>query len=283
MVSDPSAIGGFASHLFSPLSSRAGVKETLKQKWWMYAFLAACDVEANFLVVLAYQYTSLSSIMLLDCFSIPCVMALGHVFLGHRFRWPQFVGVALCVAGVGALVLSDWLHGAWVGTHNGSNQALGDGLVLGAAVLYAVSNTGQERLVVSASKLEYLAFLGVFGLPISAVQSVVLDHVAWTNGVSWTPRSIGLMLGFAVCLFSMYSLVPIMLQLAGATFLNLSLLTSDVLAIIFGVFLFHYVPSLFYLLASLLIVAGLVFWNVSPSKPREESLPVMVDDEEQLG
>jgi drug/metabolite transporter (DMT)-like permease len=48
-------------------------------------------------------------------------------------------------------------------------QLLGDALVLLAGVLYACSNTGQEKQV-QQSKLEYLALLGVFGAPISLMQ-----------------------------------------------------------------------------------------------------------------
>ncbi len=82
-------------------------------------------------------------------------------------------------------MLSDWLQDAWHGTHNVNNvvslpasppldsislsQLLGDGLVLLAGVLYACCNTGQEMQVVQ-SKLEYLALLGLFGLPISLLQ-----------------------------------------------------------------------------------------------------------------
>lgn len=279
---------GLLSLYLIPLWRREGSRglgALLRLKWWVYALLALCDVEANFLVVLAYQYTSLSSVMLLDCFSIPCVMLLGRWILHHTFRWPQYAGVVACVVGVVALVLSDWLQGArrvflvlrvvsprgagaWIAVgHNSTtgSMLLGDGLVLGGSVLYAVSNTGQELQVARlGSKLEYLALLGTFGLPISAVQSAALDHSAWVQ-TTWTPQSVGLMIGFALCLFLMYSLVPLLLELAGATFLNLSLLTSDVLAVVAGIFLFHYVPSLFYLLSSLLIVAGLLLWNVDPT------------------
>jgi solute carrier family 35 protein F1/2 len=48
----------------------------------------------------------------------------------------------------------------------------------------------------------------------------------------------GLIISFVLSLFAMYSLVPIMLMLGGATFFNLSLLTSDVYAIVFGITIF---------------------------------------------
>lgn len=43
--------------------------------------LALADVQGNFLVVCAYKYTSISSAMLLDCFTIPVVMLLSKLFL----------------------------------------------------------------------------------------------------------------------------------------------------------------------------------------------------------
>lgn len=49
--------------------------------WWKYMLLALADVQGNFLVVCAYKYTSISSAMLLDCFTIPVVMLLSKLFL----------------------------------------------------------------------------------------------------------------------------------------------------------------------------------------------------------
>jgi hypothetical protein len=71
--------------------------------------------------------------------------------------------------------------------------------------------------------------------------------------------------------------VPLMLERSGATFLNLSLLTSDVFAIVAGIFLFGFVPSLFYILAAALIVGGLIVFNVS----NEEKTVTMTDLENQ--
>lgn len=53
--------------------------------WWRFFLLACIDVEANVLLVWAYQYTSITSVMLLDCFTIPSVMILSCVFLKARY------------------------------------------------------------------------------------------------------------------------------------------------------------------------------------------------------
>lgn len=42
------------------------------------------DVEANFLLVKAYQFTSITSVTLLDCFTVPAVIVLSRAFLGSR-------------------------------------------------------------------------------------------------------------------------------------------------------------------------------------------------------
>ena len=40
------------------------------------------DVEANFLIVKAYEYTTITSVTLLDCFTVPCVVVLSAAALG---------------------------------------------------------------------------------------------------------------------------------------------------------------------------------------------------------
>jgi solute carrier family 35 protein F1/2 len=167
----------------------------------------------------------------------------------------------LCLCGVIALVLTDILGNSFR-QGNSVNPLIGDFLCLAAAVLYAVSNVGQEAAVTQNSKLEYLAMLGLFATPLSLAQSAAIEHSRWVT-TEWTPLVIGLMIGFGVCLWCVYALVPIMLERSGATFLNLSLLTSDVFAIAAGIFLFNFVPSVFYILAALLIVAGLIVYNFS--------------------
>lgn len=59
------------------------------------------------LVVKAYQYTSLTSVMLLDCWAIPCVMFLTWILLKTQYGIKKFIGVAICVAGLVLDVFSD--------------------------------------------------------------------------------------------------------------------------------------------------------------------------------
>ena len=64
----------------------------LHAPWYAYVLLAVLDVEANFLVLSAYQYTNVTSVTLLDCFTLPAVMMLSALCFKARYR-------CVCVCG----------------------------------------------------------------------------------------------------------------------------------------------------------------------------------------
>ena len=53
--------------------------------------LAACDVEGNFLVVKAYEYTTLLSCMLLDAWAIPVCLFFCWVYMRPKYHWTQLL------------------------------------------------------------------------------------------------------------------------------------------------------------------------------------------------
>uniref|UniRef100_A0AAZ3SE09 Solute carrier family 35 member F1 n=1 Tax=Oncorhynchus tshawytscha TaxID=74940 RepID=A0AAZ3SE09_ONCTS len=73
--------------------------------------LGLIDIEANYLVIKAYQYTTLTSVQLLDCFTIPVVLLLSWFFLLVRYKAVHFVGVGVCLLGIGLMVGTDVLVG----------------------------------------------------------------------------------------------------------------------------------------------------------------------------
>uniref|UniRef100_A0A7S1DH92 EamA domain-containing protein n=1 Tax=Hemiselmis andersenii TaxID=464988 RepID=A0A7S1DH92_HEMAN len=116
----------------------------------VFLAFAISDVEANFTIVKAYQFTNLTSVTLLDCFTIPCVVCLSAVFLGARYTWVHGAGVVTAVAGLILLVYTDLKAAEGEvpppSPGNGGKRVLGDVLTLVAATLYAVSNIMQEHL-----------------------------------------------------------------------------------------------------------------------------------------
>eukprot|EP00051_Salpingoeca_urceolata_P015637 m.204098 g.204098 ORF g.204098 m.204098 type:complete len:157 (+) comp18461_c1_seq3:109-579(+) len=92
-----------------------------------------------------------------------------------------------------------------------------------------------------------------------ACSAVLEGHkVASTD---WGSRPLALLFGYTACLFALYSLVPFLLQRSSATMLNLSLLTSDVYSLLFGLFLFHYKFSGLYFVGFAMVLIGLVVYN----------------------
>ncbi|KAJ8774882.1 hypothetical protein K2173_018141 [Erythroxylum novogranatense] len=232
-------------------------KQPLKAKWYYYVLLGLVDVEANFLVVKAYQYTSLTSVMLLDCWTIPSVMLLTWIFLKTKYRFKKIAGVAVCVAGLVMVVFSDVHAGDRAG---GSSPRKGDSLVIAGATLYAVSNVSEEYFVKNADRIELMAFLGIFGAIISAIQISILERNE-LRSIHWSAGAALPFVGFAVAMFMFYSLVPILLKISGSTMLNLSLLTSDMWAVVIRRFAYHQKVDWMYFVAFAAVAVGLVIYS----------------------
>ncbi|XP_029903177.1 solute carrier family 35 member F1 [Myripristis murdjan] len=232
----------------------------LKRQWWKYMILGLIDIEANYLVIKAYQYTTLTSVQLLDCFVIPVVLLLSWFFLLVRYKAAHFIGVGVCLLGTGCMVGADVLVGQQQGS--GEQKLLGDLLVLAGATLYGISNVCEEFIVKNWSRVEFLGMMGLFGSFFSGIQLAIMEHkellrLAW----DW---QIGLLyIGFSACMFGLYSFMPVVMKRTSATSVNLSLLTADLYSLFCGLFLFHYKFSVLYLLSFFIIVLGLILYSSS--------------------
>lgn len=250
-------------------------KKALKAKWYYYILLGLVDVEANFLVVKAYQYTSITSVMLLDCWSIPSVIFLTWFFLKTKYRYRKFVGVAICVAGLVVVVFSDVHAGDRAG---GSNPLKGDMLVVAGSMLYAISNVSEEFLVKNADRIELMAMLGLFGAIISACQISILERNE-LKSIHWSAGAVIPFLGFAAAMFLFYSGVPILLKLSGATMLNLSLLTSDMWSVLIRIFAYHEKVDWMYFIAFAAVAVGLFVYSGGDKEEGDQTKADVADEE----
>jgi hypothetical protein len=98
--------------------------------------LAACDVEGNFLVIKAYNYTDLLSCMLLDAWAIPVCLFFCWVYMRTKYHWTQLLGVVVCIGGLGMLVASDMLTDK---DFPALNKGKGDAFMIVGATLYGFS------------------------------------------------------------------------------------------------------------------------------------------------
>ncbi|XP_051534059.1 solute carrier family 35 member F2 [Myxocyprinus asiaticus] len=246
----------------------SNIFQILKTKWWKYFLVALTDVEANYTVVKAYQFTTLTSIQLLDCFVIPVLMVLSWIFLKTHYRPLHFVAVAVCLLGVGAMVGADLLAGRDQGSS--SHVLLGDGLVLVSAALYAVSNLCQEYTVKNLSRVEFLGMMGLFGTIISGVQMAIFEYKA-IPVIIWDWRICLFFVAYTLCMYGLYSFMPVVVKMTSATAVNLSLLTADLFSLFCGMFLFHFSFSSLYIVSFVVITLGFITFNVVPTYTADQS------------
>ncbi|XP_024527848.1 solute carrier family 35 member F2-like [Selaginella moellendorffii] len=247
----------------------------IKVPWYGFLLLAIVDVEGNYLLVKANQYTSITSVMLLDCWSTPCVLLLTWLFLKTRYRLGHFFGVGICVTGLVLVVLSD-VHAK--DRSGGSNVVLGDIIVIGASMLYAIGNVTQEFIVKKTSPVELLAFLGLFGSLINGIQVLALE-LHELRHIQWTANAIGPFVGFALAQFSFYILAPILLQGSGSAMFTLSLLTSDMWAVAIRALAYHEDVDWLYFVAFGTVAIGLSLYSCfGEPRPEKEAEDTGLDE-----
>ncbi|KAG0097471.1 hypothetical protein BGZ93_002667 [Podila epicladia] len=235
--------------------------DIMRRRAFYYMLFAIIDVEGNYFVVKAYNYTSLLSAMLLDAWTIPCVVLLSVFFLKMRFMCYHYLGVFVAMVGMGFLIWSDMEAGK---NFPGSDYIKGDLFCILGATLYAVSNVYQEFLVRQAPMYEVVGQLGFWATILNGIQLAILERNEFKS-VQWTPAVVGYIIGFDIALFVMYSVSPILFRLSSATFFNLSLLTSDFYGLVFGIVLFGAKINHLYPIAYVLVIAGIITYNVYPA------------------
>ncbi|KAM4078578.1 hypothetical protein ACB094_09G048800 [Castanea mollissima] len=233
-------------------------RQRLKVSWYWYLILGFVDVQGNYLVNKAYQFSSITSVTLLDCWTVAWVIVLTWFFLGTRYSLWQLFGVALCVLGLGLVLLSD----AGVGGGGGSKPLLGDILVIAGTIFYAFSNVGEEFCVKKKDRVEVICMIGVYGFLVSVVEISVLELKS-LESVEWSMDIILSFFGYTLATFMFYSLVPFVLKLSGATMFNLSILTSDMWAVVIKIFFYKQQVDWLYYLAFAIVVVGLILYSTT--------------------
>ncbi|XP_033740098.1 solute carrier family 35 member F2-like [Pecten maximus] len=263
---------------FTPiLACRRGEKNLchrLKTWGWKYVLISIADVEANFLVVSAYQYTTVTSVQLLDCFSIPMVLVLSCFILRVRYKPLNYVGIVVCLLGMGGLVLTDFLSGNVnvKDTAKAPNKILGDMLCIAGASLYGVSNVAEEYVVKIYDKADFLGMVGLFGSFINGIQFVITerDRIVEIDFSSY--RILLPLIGFTVFQFLLYSCMTVVIQQTSATAVNISILSADFYTLLFGLYLFKYEFHILYFLSFLLILSGIAVYSCQTTESHQADI-----------
>lgn len=240
---------------------------------WKYLLASITDSQCNFLVILSYQFTSLTSVFILGNSSVLMVCILSVLFLKRRYgRW-EWTGVFLALIGILIAIFASLLQENW----QFKGSVFGNFLVLIGTFLYAVTNVWAEYLFINdADGDEYLVGLGVGGCVFSLIESLCLE----LHGIQSAPlSSVGLYSGFALCLAGMYTICPYYFKYFSAVMYNLSLLTTVGYGIIVSVFLLGQGFEWLDVVAYVCVILGIVCYSYQPKQkatliPEEDSLDI---------
>lgn len=220
---------------------------------WRYFILAFMDVEGNYFTVLAYRYTTILSAELINDWAIVVVVVVSLIFLHVRYHVAQYVGILVCVGGLGVLIASDHITGA-----NGGpalDAVKGDLFALLGATFYGLSNVFEEFLVSKRPMYEVVGQLAFWGMLINGVQAAIFDRASFHSAV-WNGAVGGYMVGYTLLLALFYTLAPIVFRMSSAAFFNIGLMTSDFWGVIVGVKVFQLHIHWMYPIGFVLIMSG---------------------------
>jgi solute carrier family 35 protein F1/2 len=212
--------------------------------------------------------------MLLDCFTIPSAMALSRLFLGVRYSAVHLLGIVICVCGLIVVVVSDLQDDVAAGSSSAGQQQqfVGDMMCVAGSLIYASSNVLQEHLVRRGRREDYMGNLGVCGLSLAGLLFLLTDLSRMLDTSPWTSAgSVLALLGFVGCLFAMYTQTSSFLEKSDAVVFNLSLLTSDVYAVVFSFFFYGRLVPWPYFLSYALVCLGLSMYYSSPPLAESET------------
>jgi solute carrier family 35 protein F1/2 len=240
---------------------------------WAYIGIAFLDVQANYMTVLAYRYTTITSITLFDALAIPSAMSLSYLFLGRRFTAIHFMGVLVCMSGVVFNVLADYESDS--SSDEYPHKVWGDILAISGGIVYGANDVLAEMAVRRfGGPTEFVAMIGLFGTLISLVQAAVLERADIVEFFSpgscsvWT--GLGLLMAYAFTCFLSYVGASRFLAISEATFLSLSFLTGDFWSLGFSIIAERIVPSPLFYVALTLTLSGVVIYEIGPSTILDE-------------
>lgn len=264
----------------------------------MYFLMALLDLEGSYFTFLAFRYTTLTSVSLLDAIAIPSAMFFSRFLLKRCYQFPHFLGALICIVGVSINILGDFEGGNNYyadaqeddgnnGNGNGNDDGQidnefpypirGDMLAVVGAILYGLNDVLTERSVKDIGGIkEYLAMMGIFGMIVSTIQGFMTDRDEivefFTRESDLCSASKGFSLLLLQAVFGVLSFVGIsyFLMESEAALLNLSLLTGDLWAVAFTVIAQQIIPSPMFWVALLLIFLGVFIYELSSSPILDE-------------
>lgn len=282
-----------------------GTRIRLHVPWWIYMAMSLLDVLPNFLTLLSFRYTSLTSTTLLGSLTVPSTMFFSRHLLAKLFSTRHYLGVCLCLAGgiltVWSDVDDDYHHGSSGGGSDHQQQQqhslmyIGDLLAVAGALLYGLGDTVAEYAIKHIDRNEYLGMLGVFGILFSACLSFLTERTAvqdllFHTGSTSTGSStimiqwqvVATLLWYVASVYVYYVTEASFLKDHDATLLNLCMQASNLWAILFSVVAYQDLPPALFYVALVLVVTGVVVYERHGGGSSDPKAVLLSDEEGSL-
>lgn len=259
---------------------------------WAYFGMAVLDFYANFFTILSFKYTTFASAVLFDALCVPTAMFISKFALSRKYQWAHYVGVAICISGMLLNVYQDFYDDRNDHENDADreyrrypNKVRGDLFAIGGGILLGVNNVvGEIAVKHLGGPNEYLGMLGFCAAIICAVQASIFeqDDVMDFFGKGEKAETCGkgiafaLLFGYIATSVLNYVGTAYFLEVSEATFLSLSVLTSDFWAVVFSVVAERMVPSPLFFVALVIIVGGFYVYEMgsTPVPENEEDVAI---------
>jgi solute carrier family 35 protein F1/2 len=274
-INDIETAGENESTHFFPLANIQ-----LQTPWHTYLLLAVLDVEANYLTMLSFKHTSLSSSMLLTSLSVFSTLLFRRCIFGKSttsYNYKKIIGVFVSVVGACIWIRKDFYQNSHdIISSTGRYTMVGDCLAVASALIYGLNDVLLEYTVKSNNdRIEYLGMIGLFGFLFSFfIQAPIFerDEIADLmhnfSDVDFADVWV-LALLFILMMSYFYISVTIFLSVNDATILNLSLQSSPLWAVILTTFVTvggdvskFQLPSTVFFVALAMVVFGMCLYEI---------------------
>ena len=263
--------------------------------------MAILDVYANYFTILAFKYTTITSVTLFDALAIPSAMVLSRIFLNRHYSAIHLLAVGSCIIGILLNVWQDYeddIRSESRQTKSGlalddiyPHRTLGDSLAIVGGLLFGASNTAGEYAVRQlGGPYTYIGMMSMYGTAICLVQMFLIErgdiaqftrqdlHQGSPSGDDDT-CSLGtaqwLLVSFTLSTAAVYLGTARFLEVSDAAFFNLSLLTGDLWSVLFSIYEEGIVPGALFFVALVFIVSGVIVYEMTdePSHGVREGKP----------
>ncbi|XP_065908206.1 solute carrier family 35 member F2-like isoform X2 [Dysidea avara] len=220
------------------IACRPDFLKKLRHYWWKCTIVAIGDVYGTYLQTLGFKFTSVASNQAITNGSMTVfVAALSILLIKKKYKLIHYISIIISTAGMVIVILEDLK----TDISKGRDPLLGNLICIAGGFGVAIANVGEEVVIKGElSVLDFTALLGFSG----AIVSVLY------------------FLGYHICNTSHYVVLPLIILQSSSMVAGLSLLTSNTYSLLFAIFLFNNKFSAFYIGGFVVIMFGLILYNI---------------------